>query len=268
MAFGNIHRFEGVVNIVEFVEADMVIVRHIQRISLETTADFPEVPYGAAHAYKLDVGLHVVIPFDLLEVFGDVLFYHPRPFHAVGGGVGKFFGKRDRPERQGVLSDEHPSVVINEFYARSAYVHDDALGHVHGIYDGGINQTRLLFLAEYGKFYPATGQNFVHETLLVFRPSDSRRCVSKNSADIVTFVKILESFESFHHLLNSQRTQKSVYLHSFCKPDRLFQFVDNGKIPPLADIDYDYPRSIGTDVDNSYFFHKFLPSLFLAKKLI
>ena len=101
---------------------------------------------------------------------------------------------------------------------------------------------------------------------MVLGSANSGGSISEYPAYVVTFVKIFESLESLNHLLNPQRTQKSVYFHTLGKSYRLFQFVDNGKISALANIYDDDPRRVGPDVDNSYFFHKFHPSLFLPKK--
>ena len=141
-----VESLERVVNIVEFVETDMIIMRHIQRIFLKPAAYLAEIADRTAYADKLRIGIDILIPIDFVKMLGDVFFDKTGTLQRVVRRVGELFGQRDRSERQRVLSKHYSAVIINKFYAAAAYIHDKTFRHVHTVYYSGINESRFFFL--------------------------------------------------------------------------------------------------------------------------
>ena len=79
--------------------------------------------------------------------------------------------------------------------------------------------------------------------------------IGKDFVYAVTFVKRAERAQRFDGLRDAQRTQKPVDFHVLRKTDGFFQLVHNDKISAVQNIGNNNPGGIGSQIDNSNFFH-------------
>ncbi len=95
----------GIVDVFKLGDGQFVIVRHVERIFLDKTADSAEVSETSAHTDKRRIRLDTVKPGDFFKLFADEVLDLLCALLRRGGIVFEQIRKRNRAERQGFEMD-------------------------------------------------------------------------------------------------------------------------------------------------------------------
>lgn len=229
-------------------------MHRIERIFLDELADFEQVPERPAHADHLRFGIHLFQPRLLFELLGEKFLDFPRRF--LGRAIPREqIRERHRSEGKRRVIEHVPTVVIDDFRTSAADLQNQPLGNIHRIDDAAIDERRFLFLRKHADLYIASRLYLVQKGALIFCAADRRRRNRDDSVHRARIAKALEHFQRLDRLRHSLRLQKAVSVHILTETHALFQLVHDHEMPFREQVDDDQSRRIGTQIDNTYFFH-------------
>ena len=174
LLFIQIQALQQIVRMREIHVVHHVIVDHADGILSHDLGDAADIAERAAHADQLSLGIDRLQPGNLRELFGKEFLHFLRLLLGGEPVVREQLGQRDGAERQRLVRQKIPAVVVDDLRAAAADFQNDPLGNVHRVDDALIDVHRLFLGGENAELDAAGRRDLIQKTSLIFRMANRR----------------------------------------------------------------------------------------------